>query len=155
MNQNFNYSFDEYIEAKSLIIHEIAGDGHCLINAVAFNLKSLNYYQIIESLKLESNSSEWQQFYFDKTFKFKDDMQNYIYNKFWDQEAIDIVPLMISKITKTNINIFKINTDDSFNVIIISHEKTYDNFISVMLKNNHYSAIQCYLNIFVFFKLYF
>ena len=60
MSQNFNYSFDEYLEAKSLIIQEILGDGHCLINAVAYNLKSFNYEQIIESLKVESNSSEWQ-----------------------------------------------------------------------------------------------
>ena len=49
MSQNFNCSFDEYIEAKSLRIQEILGDGHGLINAVAFNLKSLNYDQIIES----------------------------------------------------------------------------------------------------------
>ena len=60
MSQNFNYSFDEYLEAKSLKIQEIIGDGHCLINPVAYNLKSFNYEQIIESLKVESNSSEWQ-----------------------------------------------------------------------------------------------
>ena len=101
---------------ESLIIQEILGDGHCLINAVAYNLKSFNYEQIIESLKVESNSSEWQQYYFDETLKFNDAMQNYIHNKVWDQYSVDIVPLIISKITRTNKNIFKINNDKSFSV---------------------------------------
>ncbi len=68
-------------------------------------------------------------------------MQEFIFNKFWNQDLVDIIPLLISKLIKYRIKIFKIFQNNLFQEYVISYQNTFTDTIYLQLNFNHYQAI--------------
>ena len=67
--------------------------------------------------------------------------QNYTFNKSWDQDFLDLVPIAISKITKNRLIVFKIINENEFTEINQSYENNYKQTVLVVLDDNHYNAV--------------
>lgn len=143
ISQTYDYAFDLFLNNNNLTIVDINRDGHCLINAILYNLTQIDYDQMINEILRESTNSEWSEYFVDKNTNYSESMKSYLFQKIWNQGAIDVVPIIISKIIKSNIIIYKINSNNTFYSINTAFDLSYENKISILLTNDHYEAIAC------------
>ncbi len=101
------------------------------------------------------NSNQYINYFVDKQNKIKDmlpqqllisSMIDYISNKKWNQDLVDIVPIIISKIVEHKLVVFEI-FDDYF----LEHNQTYNNeftrCIYLKLDSQHYQSITKHPNL--------
>ncbi len=92
------------------------------------------------------NYNEYVNYFVDKPNKFTQQklvincMIDYISNKKWNQDLVDIVPIIISKITKHRLIVFEI-IDDYFYEHDQTYSKEFTQCIYLKLDSQHYQSI--------------
>jgi len=66
---------------------------------------------------------------------------DYVFYKHWNHDFTDCLPLVLSKITKKKIIIYKIINDQTFEQYNVSYSSKYRDSIYLSLENEHYRAI--------------
>jgi hypothetical protein len=134
----------------------VPGDGHCLINAVIialygqYNLNSYINLKNMISNEILNNGNEYIEYSISnqenqdlasRLIVFNNSMQEFIFNKYWNQDLVDIMPLLISKIIKYRLKIFKLFHNNLFQQYDVSYNQTFTDTIYLKLNFNHYQAI--------------
>ena len=87
------------------------------------------------------NSEEWSVYLSLSPEQLLDASLNYVFHKQWNQDFTELLPLVLSKIIKKRINIFKIINEKSFEQYDISYDCNFSELIYIMLKDQHYDSI--------------
>jgi hypothetical protein len=147
MNVNHYANFNNYCKQHNLIVTEVPADGHCLLYAVVHS-KNGNldqYHELLNMVteELLNHVNEYHEYTFNTTI---DDLsqasQQYTYNKQWNHQLVDIIPIIISKVIKYKIIIYKIMNQNRFIEQHVTFDDTYQNTIQLVLYNNHYNSIR-------------
>ena len=140
-DQNFN----TFLKQNNFIIIKVLPDGHCLIYAVLQALyRHLNHYNdLTTSLANEimNHLPEYRQFSTVDSDQLLNECQEYLFNKKWELDLVDLIPLIISKIIKHKIIVFQKINNNQFSETIQTYDEAYDNTIYLKLEGDHYEAI--------------
>jgi histone H3 len=143
-----NISFNTYCEQNRLKVKQVEGDGHCLIysvlNSFYGHIDKNKYIQFLHQLSNEflNHSTEYVQFTDLNNEQLSKASQKYTFDKEWNQDFLDLVPIAISKITKHKIIIFKIINSEKILEIEQTFDESYQECLYIKLESNHYDSVQ-------------
>lgn len=147
MNINHYANFNSYCKQHNYIVTNVPADGHCLLYATVHSMNG-NLDQYLELLNLVTNElinhvHEYHDYTFDSTIEqLSQASQNYTYNKEWNQQLVDIIPIIISKVIKHKLIIYKIINQNRFVESHVTFDDSYQQNIQLVLYNNHYNSIR-------------
>jgi hypothetical protein len=153
-----NKNFHIYSQHNNFTIKDVPRDGHCLINAVIESLygqRNENLYTNLKNLisnEILNHANEYIDFsvttqsdnQISRQQQLINSMQQYIFDKFWNQDLVDLMPVLISKIIKHKLKIFKIINNQLFQEYDISYDYSYHQIIYLKLDFQHYQSITIY-----------
>jgi hypothetical protein len=138
--------FNKFCEDNKYEVIKIDGDGHCLITAslLLYNLQSESNQKLDEFIKkIEEyciiNKKILAQFTTMSAHKITTNINKYLKNKEWQNDVIDLMPIIISNVLNLNLKIYKILSNGNFFETDTSTDENL-NTIRLVLNNEHYSG---------------
>jgi hypothetical protein len=147
MYKNHYTNFNNYCKQQGFIVTDVPADGHCFLYAVVHAMYGNlhNYNQLLTELtnELFDHIHEYSEYTNDLSYNdLSQASQQYAYNKRWDQQIVDLIPVIVSKIIKHRIIIYKIMNQNRFTESLISFDSSYNKQIHLVLYNEHYNSIR-------------
>jgi hypothetical protein len=137
--------FKTFCKEKNLTIVTVDGDGHCLLYAslTSFHGNIYFYDEILNIIfdELTKETERWLQFTTLNKFQFLKSVNEYIKNKIWQTESVDVLIQCVSKILKCKIIVFKILSNNEFHMITSAYDDNYQKSILLKLQDGHYDSI--------------
>lgn len=150
----FSYSEDIVIKTYSFdnaVVHQIPGDGHCLVNAVLESMRRENCLVVpscgglLEMLRYELLSNlDFYKCNMTSDMDVVSQLNDYIHHRKYGSDIVDIVLLAISNFLRITINVF-IEKEEKYmllNVLEITPGRTSaEQSVNILRSGDHFNAI--------------